>query len=115
MVPEVESKKSQVFQWLVAFQRVVIHQHMYSIFVALNFFFLIWPRHVAFGILVPRPGIEPGPSAVKVWSPNHWTAREVPVALKFYWRSIRIKTFRRLLRWAMTKKRLINAALEQVI
>ena len=30
----------------------------------------------ACGILVPQPGIEPGPWAVKVWSPNHWTARE---------------------------------------
>ena len=30
------------------------------------------------GSLVPLPGIEPGPSAVKAWSPNHWTAREFP-------------------------------------
>ena len=34
------------------------------------------PRCVASGILVPQPGIEPRPSAVKAWSPNHWTARE---------------------------------------
>ena len=34
--------------------------------------------HKACGILVPRPGIEPGPSAVRAWSPNHWTAREFP-------------------------------------
>ena len=32
----------------------------------------------ACGILVPQPGIEPGPSSVKAWSPNHLTAREVP-------------------------------------
>ena len=32
----------------------------------------------ACGILVPWPGIEPGPSAVKVLSPNHWTIREFP-------------------------------------
>ena len=32
--------------------------------------------HSACGILVPRPGIEP--TAMKVWSPNHWTAREFP-------------------------------------
>ena len=25
----------------------------------------------------PRPGFEPVPPAVKVWSPNHWTTREV--------------------------------------
>ena len=30
------------------------------------------------GILVPRPGMEPGPPAVEARSPNHWTAREVP-------------------------------------
>ena len=29
-------------------------------------------------ILVPRPGIEPGPLAVDAWSPNHWVAREFP-------------------------------------
>ena len=33
---------------------------------------------MACGILV-KPGIEPGPSAVKALSPNHWTAREFPV------------------------------------
>ena len=30
------------------------------------------------GILVPWPGIEPRPSAVKAWSPYHWTTREFP-------------------------------------
>ena len=33
---------------------------------------------MACGILVPQPGIEPRPLAVKVKSPNHWTAREFP-------------------------------------
>ena len=28
---------------------------------------------MACGILVPQPGIEPAPSAVKARSPNHWT------------------------------------------
>ena len=32
------------------------------------------------GILVPRLGLEPTPSAVKLPTPNHWTAREVPPA-----------------------------------
>ena len=27
-------------------------------------------------LLVPWPRTEPGPLAVKAWSPNHWTARE---------------------------------------
>ena len=31
----------------------------------------------ACGILVPPPGIEPGPLAVEVLSPNHWTAKEL--------------------------------------
>ena len=32
----------------------------------------------AYGLLLPLPGIEPGPSAVRVQSPNHWIARELP-------------------------------------
>ena len=44
-----------------------------------------WPSCIACGILVPGPGIEPMPSAVKAWSPNHWTAREFLLFLnKFY-------------------------------
>ena len=38
---------------------------------------------MACGILVPGPGIEPGPSTVRAPSPNHWTAREVP-GLSFF-------------------------------
>ena len=30
------------------------------------------------GILVPKPGNKPVPSAVEAWSLNQWTAREVP-------------------------------------
>ena len=37
-----------------------------------------WPHHAACRTLVPRPGIELGPTAVKALSPNHWTAREFP-------------------------------------
>ena len=29
-------------------------------------------------ILVPWPGIEPWPSVMRAWSPNHWTTREFP-------------------------------------
>ena len=35
-------------------------------------------RCTACRILVPQPGIEPRARAVKVQSPNHWTARELP-------------------------------------
>ena len=41
-------------------------------------FFFFFGFATAFGILVPQPGIEPGPLAVKARSPNHWTAREFP-------------------------------------
>ena len=40
--------------------------------------FCFWLCPLAYGILVPRPGIKPVPSAVETWSSNHWTAREVP-------------------------------------
>ena len=42
------------------------------------FFFSFWSHHMACGILVPWPGIEPTPPAVEVQSLHHWTAREVP-------------------------------------
>ena len=41
-------------------------------------FFFFWPRRVARGILVPRPGIKHAPPAVEAWSLNLWSAREVP-------------------------------------
>ena len=40
--------------------------------------FFSWLCPAACGILVPRPGVEPGPYAARMGSPNHWTAREVP-------------------------------------
>ena len=39
---------------------------------------MFWLCHVTCEILVPRPGIEPMLSAVKVQCPNPWTAREFP-------------------------------------
>ena len=41
--------------------------------------FCFQPRSAACRILVPRPGIELRPSAVKAQSPNHWTTREFPI------------------------------------
>ena len=32
--------------------------------------------HAACESSVPRPGTEPRPSGMEVWSPNHWTAGE---------------------------------------
>lgn len=33
-------------------------------------------HHVAQGILVPQPDMQPVPTVVETWSPDHWTARE---------------------------------------
>ena len=45
------------------------------------FFFLsfFWLCCMACIILVPWPGIEPRPLAVKAWGSNHWTTREFPL------------------------------------
>lgn len=34
---------------------------------------------MTWGFLVPGPGIEPTPSAARVWSPDCWTAKESPL------------------------------------
>ena len=47
----------------------------YALFLFLVFF---WPCHVARGILVPWPGIEPVSPELGTQSLNHWTTREVP-------------------------------------
>ena len=44
----------------------------------------------AFGIFCTWSGIEPGPPAVKVWSPNHGTTREFPRQDRF-WRTVMIQ------------------------
>ena len=45
-----------------------------------NWYIYIRLPWAACGILVPWPGTEPGPSAVKVLSPHHWTSRKFPKA-----------------------------------
>ena len=42
-----------------------------------------WPPHLSCGILVPHPGTEPDPLAVKAWSLNHWTISECPKCSHF--------------------------------
>ena len=32
---------------------------------------------MTYGLLVPRLGVEPGPPAVQMLRPNHWTTREL--------------------------------------
>ena len=43
-----------------------------------SFPFSSWLHHMACRILVPQPGIKPESSAVRLWSPRHWTIREFP-------------------------------------
>ena len=40
--------------------------------------FIYWLRAAACGILDPRPGIEPMPSAVEAYNPTHWPASDFP-------------------------------------
>ena len=47
----------------------------------INLYF--WPCRVACRIFIPPPGFEPVPPTVEAWSPNHWTAREVPIITIF--------------------------------
>ena len=44
-------------------------------------FVLLLLHGLACGILVPQPGIEPGPSTVEARSPTHWSAREFPYSV----------------------------------
>ena len=47
-------------------------------------FFSWWGAHSrAYEILVPQTGIEPTPSAVEAYSPNHRTAKEFPSSTIF--------------------------------
>ena len=47
-----------------------------NIFQRITFFVSFWPCCMACGILVPQPGIQCRPLAMRAWNPNHWTARE---------------------------------------
>ena len=48
-------------------------------------YLFIWLHRTACGILIPRPGVQPMPTALEVQSLNHWTAREVFFLLKYSW------------------------------
>lgn len=41
-----------------------------------NYTFIIWLCCMVCGVLVPRPGVETGPSAARAQSPNCWIAGE---------------------------------------
>ena len=47
------------------------------------FFLTFWLYHRE--ILVPWPGMEPGPPAVETWNLSHWTTRDIPKFLILEW------------------------------
>ena len=49
----------------------------------LIYFFFFWPHHVACGILVPQPRIEPVRPAVEVQSANHLDLQGIPLISYF--------------------------------
>ena len=72
----------------------------------LTIFFFFWPRCTARRILVPCPGIELGPSAVKVPKPNHWTAKERPSVFffqfnYFFFLNLPLGFFKKIFKWFM--------------
>ena len=57
-----------------------------SFFVVVVVCFAFQPHHVACGILIPWPGIEPVTPALEAQNLNHWTIKEVPllvITIKF--------------------------------
>uniref|UniRef100_A0AC11D6K3 Uncharacterized protein n=1 Tax=Ovis aries TaxID=9940 RepID=A0AC11D6K3_SHEEP len=42
------------------------------------------PLHLACGIIVPQPEIEPKLPTFEAWSLDHWTTREVPLVIFFF-------------------------------
>ena len=65
---------------------------------------IFWRSHVASRILVLWPGIEPVPSALEAWSPNHWTAREVSSVFYKWWLKL-IITHKRYIPYRDKEKR----------
>ena len=47
-------------------------------------FFLFCFVLMSRGILVPQPESVPGPLAVRMQSPNHWTTKEFPEVFVFF-------------------------------
>ena len=74
MIDKLEFIKIEDFWYL-------FHPSFLSLFLFKNVYFSLY--HTAYGMLVPQPGIEPRPSAVRAQSPNHRTAREFPLFFLF--------------------------------
>ena len=66
------------------FSKMWIHMFWFSLKItSLYFIYLFWPLHGVFRILVPQPGIKPGPPAQGAQSLNHRITREVPESTWF--------------------------------
>ena len=59
----------------------IAHHSAYLVSICFVVVFFWVACHAACRILVPRPGNKPLPSAVEVWSLNHWTTKEVSVPI----------------------------------
>ena len=46
-------------------------------FLTIFSFLFFWPHHMAYGILVPKPRMEPIHPAMETQSLNHWAVREI--------------------------------------
>ena len=71
------------FRWTQGVGMMWRRDDTFWLFRKAGFFFVaggggVWQCLTACGILVPRPGIEPKPPALKEWSLNHWTTKEIP-------------------------------------
>jgi len=65
-------------------------------FVFLFFKNIFWPHHIAYGILVPWPGIGSTPLALAAQNLNHWTSREIPIMcilIQILFYRLRVQTF----------------------
>ena len=62
--------------WSIIMVLICISLIIFLVILTIFYLFIYFLLRMTCGILVPQPDIEPVPSAVKVWSPNHWTTRE---------------------------------------
>ena len=80
MLREVRKRALEVFEQHISYSKCS------EVFFIIIIILIFWPCHVAWGILVPRPGIEPVPSALEAQNLNHWTIKEIPslvIIIKF--------------------------------
>ena len=62
--------------WMERHFSFLFHSYLLS-------FSIFWPHHMACGILVPWPGIEPESPAVETWCLNHWATHGSPKRAHF--------------------------------